>query len=401
MRRILNQCSIASAIVFCLFVTFVNGAELVYKKIVVSDKFHAEGATFGDYNNDGKLDIASGHFWYEGGDFTKRHQIYEGEDFDPKGYSNNFGMFSYDINGDGWLDIIVCPHPGTTSYWYENPKGKDERWKKYEVSIELGNESQLFVDINKDGRPEIVFNRNGFFGFAEFDLSNPHDAWKFTSVSGDKPNKKYQRYFHGLGSGDVNGDGRIDLLEMDGWWEQPEDYKKTPWTFHPFKFSDAASHVLVFDVDGDELNDVVTTRHCHEYGFGWFKQVKKDGAITFEYNELIPREPSDDFVPKISQFHSMTAVDMNGDGIPDVVTGKRWWAHGPNNDKAPNDPAILMWWETKRDKATGKATLIPHIIDDASGVGTQVTTGDLNGDKIPDIIVGNKRGTFVFISVKP
>ena len=407
MKCRVHSCRTAFLAGFCCFLAMIflglaaapsDAAEPKYKKVVVSEQFHAEGATFGDFNKDGKTDIASGHFWYEGPDFKNRHAIYEGKDFDPKAYSNNFGMFAYDIDGDGWTDIIVCPHPGTTAYWYENPKGKDELWKQHEISIELGNESQMFVDVNGDGRPEIIFNRNGFFGFAEFDPAKPYEPWKFTSVSGDEPNKKYARYFHGLGHGDINGDGRIDLLEMDGWWEQPEDWKKTPWKFHPFKFADAASHILVIDVDGDGLNDVITTRHCHEYGFGWFRQVRKDGEITFEYNELIPKDPPADFFPKVSQLHAMTAADMNGDGVPDVVTGKRWWAHGPDKDAAPNDPPVLMWWEVKRKGKDGKPELVPHVIDEASGVGTQVTVGDINGDGIPDILVGNKRGTFVFLS---
>jgi hypothetical protein len=32
-----------------------------------------------------------------------------------------------------------------------------------------------------------------------------------------------------------------------------------------------------------------------------------------------------------------------------------------------------------------------------SGVGTQVTVGDLNGDALPDIVSANKKGAFVFL----
>src|SRR5258705_12804765 len=47
-----------------------------FKKTQLSDKFWCEGATFGDFNHDGKKDIVSGPYWYEGPDFKKRHEYY-------------------------------------------------------------------------------------------------------------------------------------------------------------------------------------------------------------------------------------------------------------------------------------------------------------------------------------
>ena len=98
---------------------------------------------------------------------------------------------------------------------------------------------------------------------------------------------------------------------------------------------------------------------------------------------------------QFSQLHAVDLYDMNNDGLKDIVTGKRFWAHGPAGDPDPNAPAVLYWFELKRDG--GKVQWIPHQIDDQSGVGTQVMAGDLNGDKLGDVIVGNKKGQFVFI----
>jgi len=370
-----------------------------WKKIVVSDKFHAEGATIGDFNKDGIPDIAIGHFWYEGPDFTKAHQFFDGpdaRDWDPRGYSEVFGMFVGDFNGDGWDDILICPHPGKDGFWYENPKNAGGMWKKHPVTIQLGNESQEFADVLGIGRKSLLFNRDGLLGFATPNPEKPYEPWEFLAISNQ--DGRFQRYTHGLGYGDITGNGKMDILEKIGWWEQPADPKATPWKFHPFPFADNAAHMLVFDVDGDGLNDVVTALECHLYGLAWYKQVRRNGEITFERNVLIPRDPPEGFFPLVSQLHALVVADMNGDGIPDVVTGKRFWAHGPDGDVAPNDPAILMWWETKRDGAN--TTLIPHIIDEDSGVGTQFAVGDLNGDGIPDIVIGNKKGAFVFLSVK-
>jgi len=371
-----------------------------FKKIVLSDKFHAEGSCIGDFNKDGKLDVAIGHYWYEGPDFKKRHQFIEGpdaQDFDPKGYSNCFGMFTGDFNGNGWDDIVICPHPGADGFWYENPKNAGGMWKKHPASIELGNESQDFADMLGIKRKSLLFNRNGFLGFATPNPAKPYEPWDFVAMN-DQPDERFQRYTHGLGFGDINGNGKLDLLDREGWWECPADPKKTPWKFHKFPFADAAAHMIVYDVDGDGLNDVVTALNCHLYGFAWYKQIRKNGEITFEKKVLIPSEPADNFFPKVSQLHALVAADMNGDGIPDVITGKRFWAHGPEGDVEPNAPAILMWWETKRDGAN--TTLVPHIIDEDSGVGTQFAVGDLNGDGIPDIVIGNKKGAFVFLSEK-
>jgi len=375
-----------------------------WQKIVLSEKFHAEGSTIGDFNNDGILDVAIGHYWYEGPDFTTRHQFFDGpdaEDHDPRNYSNVFGMFVDDFNGDGWDDILIVPFPGRDGYWFENPQNAGGMWKRHPATVQVGNESQEFADILGIGRKSLLFNRDNWLGLATPNPERPYEAWDFLPISTEE--NRFRRFTHGIGFGDITGNGRMDILERTGWWEHPEDSTAVPWRFHRFPFAEAAAHMLVFDVDGDGLNDVVTALECHLYGFAWYRQVRdEDGRISFEKEVLIPFSRTlfnldrADF-PVVSQLHALVAADLNGDGIPDVITGKRWWAHGPHGDLDPSGPAILMWWETVRD---GKnSTLVPHIIDENSGVGTQFAVGDLNGDGIPDIVIGNKRGAFVFLSI--
>ncbi|NOS71088.1 MAG: hypothetical protein HOP33_14300 [Verrucomicrobia bacterium] len=368
-----------------------------FQKLKLSDQFYAEGASFGDFNKDGKMDVVAGPFWFEGPDFTTKHEIRTPTAFDPKNYSDSFLMYTGDFNRDGWLDIFEVPFPGKEGYWYENPGTKGGHWPRHLAYPMVGNESPTLVDVTGDGQPDLVFNNEGYIGYATYDTSKPDDQWKFHAIS--PQDKKYQRFTHGIGAGDINGDGRMDILESAGWWEQPvgATTSSTPWKFHAQKFAEAASQMLVTDVDGDGLADVINSWHCHLYGLVWYRQVRTGGEITWQQNVLMP--PSPDVTTthlRCSQMHAMVLADMNGDGLMDFVTGKRFWAHGPTGDAEADAPAVLIWFELQRP-GNGQVVFVPHLIDDDSGVGTQVTVGDLNGDKRSDVIVGNKKGVFVHL----
>jgi HEAT repeat protein len=369
-----------------------------FKKLVLSDKFYAEGAYYADLNRDGNLDLVTGPFWFEGPAFEKRHEYRSGKVYDPKGYSDNFLTFAGDLNGDGWADILCVPFPGKEGYWYENPAGKKDPWKQHLAYSNIGNESPVWADVDGDGRPELVFCKDGFLGYVGPSTSDPDQPWTFHPVSNQ--DKRYQQFTHGVGTGDINGDKRVDILEAVGWWEQPASpAPDQPWTFHPFRFADAASQMLVYDVNGDGLADVITAWHCHEYGLVWWQQVKTDaGQIDWKQHIILSPAPditTTDFRP--SQMHALDLVDMNGDGLKDILTGKRFWSHGPTGDKEPDAPAVVVWFELKRNGPEG-VSFVPHLIDDDSGVGTQVTAADLNKDGRPDVIVGNKKGIFVHLS---
>jgi hypothetical protein len=142
---------------------------------------------------------------------------------------------------------------------------------------------------------------------------------------------------------------------------------------------------------------VITSLAGHGYGLSWFENVKKDGVIDFVEHRILSdkAEESLDGV-QFSQLHSVGLVDIDGDGLKDLVTGKRFWAHGPQGDPDPAGSPYLCWFKLHRG-ADKSVSWTAHTIDDASGVGTQLAVGDLNGDKRPDIVIGNKKGGFVFI----
>jgi hypothetical protein len=369
-----------------------------FSKQVLTDKFYSEGAMYADFDGDGQHDIVSGPFWYRGPGMNEQFEIYPPQEFQPAGYSQNFLTFAYDFDRDGHVDVMRIGFPGAETAWYQNPgavaiHNKQQHWKENIAFDVTDNESPGLLNIVGDDVPELVFQTDGYFGFATPDPADPFAKWTFHRVSEQIAGG---RFTHGIGVGDVDGDGRLDLLTPGGWLQQPEDWTTGElWKYHQVAFAPAASQMYAYDFDGDGLNDILTAVHAHQWGVVWHRQVRDaQSKIDFELNWIVGVTPDQtDHQVVFTQPHAMELVDMDGDGVRDVITGKRYWAHG-GNDPGGNDPAVLYWFQTVRDG--GKVRFVPHLIDTDSGVGTQVTVGDVNRDGRPDIVVGNKKGTFYF-----
>lgn len=410
--------------------TFSNASgaseETSFRKIRLSEFFWAEGAGIGDFNRDGHPDVVAGPYWWEGPDFQKRHTFrdesktstlklpdgtervvpgFKGALGTENDYSNDFLTFVHDLNGDGWDDIIAGGWPGKAVHWYENPRGKppstgESHWTRH-VAIEvLDNESPVFTDLLGNGNPVMVGNGNGHYGYFQPDPGNPGAPWTWHPIT---PKGKWHRYTHGCGVGDVNKDGRADIIESNGWWEQPPSLAGDPiWKHHAFPFAPGAgtaggAHMYAYDFNGDGRNDVLTTLDPHRYGLVWYEQMD-DSGTNFTRHLILNDSPEPNrHGVAFSQAHAIVMADMDGDGLRDVVTGKRYWAHGPRGDVDPEGDSVVYWFRTVRG-ADGSVDFVPNLVDSDSGVGTQFTVADLNRDGKPDIVTANKRGIFVFLT---
>ncbi|RLS58046.1 MAG: DUF1080 domain-containing protein [Planctomycetota bacterium] len=412
-----------------------EGTKISFKKTQLDTVFRSEGVGIGDLDNDGDMDIAGGSQWYEQGrdkgqgasdkeekaearnpksedgaaasgaqPWVARQFVVPPKEFDPKGYSDSFMNYPDDLNGDGRLDLVVVDFPGKQTWWFENPGGESDKgqvasakagaaWPRHEMIPVTNNESPQYLDVNGDGVRELVAGfENGLMGISTRQ-SLATAPWKMLAI-GAPGTVDIQRFYHGLGIGDIDQDGRNDILVPNGWWKAPEQMTTAPWTFNEAKLGGGCSQMYVYDFDGDGDNDVLSASP-HDYGIWWHEQEGKpsDKAGEAASSQRLPTFKTHEIEKTFSETHAVVLADINGDGLPDFVTGKRWWSHG-GHGPGGGEAAVLYWFELKRENGT--ATWVRHTIDEDSGVGTAFEVADINGDGLLDFAISNKKGTFVF-----
>lgn len=355
-----------------------------FKKTTLSRDFISEGVAVGDINNDGKMDVIAGYYWFEAPDW-KQHSISPSRAFDPrKEYSNSFLNMALDVNQDGWMDVVIVDYPGTPGYWFENPKNKRGPWKKHIIAdgVGISNESPNFIDMDGDGRLDILCG----------DVDKKQIVWlQAPLVPGETEWKRFplsaenvagtENFSHGLGYGDIDGDGIKDVIIREGWFEGKVDKKSGDWVFHAANLGEPAAHMQVMDLDMDGKNDVLSTS-AHALGMWWHRQIN-DHTFTTETMSTTT-----------AQTHATILADLNGDGKPEMITGKRYLAHNGNDSGDGDAPILLYFTFTPGEKPYYKE----HIIDRDSGVGLNIGIADMDADGKLDIIIANKNGVFLFVN---
>jgi hypothetical protein len=348
------------------------------KKQIASESF--ESVDVFDVNNDKIPDIVSGAFWYEGPGFWKRNYI--GAAKRTNEYYDDFSTIPLDVNGDGRIDFVTGGWFGKVLSWRENP-GNTKEWVDHEIAMPGNIETTRGWDIDGDGTLEIVPN-------------TPNDPLTIYHLLKDSQGKGAGRFEtikigdtksgHGLGFGDVNGDGRNDFILSAGWLEAPINRFKDKWTFHEeLALGTTSIPVIVVDVNKDGLNDLIAGQ-AHGYGIDWYEQKKdKKSKVSWIKHSIDPFS---------SQYHTMEWIDIDGDGKEELITGKRYRAHN-GNDPGENDPLGIYYFKWNGEAFT-KQVVSYGEFGEGKGTGLYFTVADLTGSGRKDIIVAGKDGLYVF-----
>ncbi|MEK9773875.1 MAG: VCBS repeat-containing protein, partial [Opitutae bacterium] len=322
---------------FLLFITVPalwSGVKLNFVAQEIDQNF-AEGCAVGDLNKDGGLDIVSGKFYYLSPDW-RPVAFRELEGF-GKDYLQDNGDHIFDVDGDGWSDIVSGQFTKPAVLWFQNPGSwpiaKTKHWAKQPL-LDTGsrrNEISFLRDMNGDGDLDYIGNSWGekeamkVFLFSR-DHKESITSEHVVSTTGNG---------HGQGFGDLNGDGLEDIVFMYGWYERPvsnpfgQEWKLR----NDFTLPKASCPIVVFDLNEDGRSDLVWGKG-HDYGLYWYEQLEpeEDGTTRWKHHLI------DD---SISQLHAIIMADLDGDGRKEIITGKRYYAHS-GRDKGAEDPIVLV-----------------------------------------------------------
>lgn len=347
--------------------------EIVFERKTI-DLGISETCAIGDFNRDGRPDIFSGNAWYENPTW-KKHVVRDLKEYGT--YLASLTDLAMDVDGDGNIDIVSSGWHPKQLWWSRNPGKAGAMWEDHVIDEGYNVEFAFLVDLDNDGQAREVLPQ---FGSA----SAPTVWYEAKAGKFEKHIVSPRSYGHGIGAGDVNGDGRADIVTPQGWLEAPANPRQGDWQFHPdFKLGDTG-FIHVLDINEDGLPDLLTGM-AHNYGIFWMEQRPDHTWVKHMIDD------------SWSQPHAITLVDLNGDGKKEVLTGKRFMAHD-GHDPGGREPLGIYWYEYRKSADGKTVDWHRHVVDygGRAGGGMQIPVVDLDGDGDLDFAVGGKSGLFLF-----
>jgi hypothetical protein len=339
-------------------------------------RFGVSVATAGDVNCDGYSDVVIGAYLYNSGDgrvfiyygsstglpstpSTERHHLSIG--------GSNFGVSvasAGDTDGDGCDDIIVGANlldhgstdEGAAFVYFGSHDGLGSTpWtvESDKDNSELGISVAGAGDVNGDGRSDIIIG-----------------AHRYKNLTGS--NREGHAFIY-LGAADKNP---VLDTSFSGWVNQDNARY-------------GSSVASAGDVNGDGYDDVIVGAHFYDNGStnegGAFVYLGSSSGVDSNPDwQLEGNLANAEFGVSVS-----TAGDVNGDGYSDVIVGADHFTNSPGN----NEGRAFVFHGSATPLDT-TADWTAEIDQNEAHLGYSVATaGDINGDGFADVIVGAHSAT--------
>jgi acetyl esterase/lipase len=368
-RRVVGLVAVAIVVLGCLGQGGVAGDEPRFRTHILNADAEYGACAVLDVDQDGNADIFSGGWWYRGPDW-KRVAAREVEQI--RGRFDDYSNLPFDVDADGWVDIISCNYRSQSLYWVRNPAGKPEPWIKTVIDTPGPMETGRLADVNADGRTDLLPNGTTFAAW-----------WSRSTTAGEMWTRHPLPQLaagHGIGLGDINADGRPDVVSTQGWCQAADDGTWIP--HQDFRLhADAGLPILVFDVDGDGDTDIVWGRG-HRTGLYWLEQLS--GATRAWRQHTIDTS--------WSQSHSLLLADIDGDGREELIAGKRYLGHD-GRDLGEYDPLGIYWYKFLPDLRSWKRGVVSD--HPRAGFGLDPKAADVDGDGDIDVIAADRTGLYL------
>lgn len=393
--------TLLAVLVLAFGLSAARAGEPKWKKHDINPKSIFESGGVLDADGDGKLDIVSGDTWYRGPDFKESFKV---RDVSRVGtYTNCFSNLPLDVNGDGKTDFVTCSYFLKSVGWVENPGEKGKPWAYHEIDVPGNIECAVLVDVDGDGDLDVLPNSVNTVVWYSLEKAGPTPEWKRHDFGAQST----QANGHGVGTGDANGDGRLDLLTPKGWFEAPEKGSEASWTWHPeWNLGATGIQILARDVDGDNLPDVIYGAG-HGRGLHWMKQQKgANGERSWSAPMVID--------PTVTSVHTLLWADLDGDGKKqELITGKRVYAH--EVEEGDVEASQIAWYDYDKGskswkkhsiyqgqpakdapKEAAKRDAQKDFPEGTAGTGLEMTAIDIDGDGDIDLVCPGKSGVYLF-----